>query len=432
MSSNINNKYLERKKILYFTSLILLLSYLIFASDIISLFIPNSVTKKAINLDKLKRSSVIYNIDSIEKYDDFLNTLYFAGWAFCETLEDNDEKEIWFIFKSDREIYIFKNEVVASTLDRTFKDKYNIRGNKHRFYSTVSFATMKNGLYKFYIYCKENNENYGLADTGILLKKGNREISQYKLKSQLTKITLPIIVDKQVKCIIDSVDIIEDCFEINGWAFIDGLDTINQSVYIRLSNEVGTDAIYDTQNITRPDVGEAYNNEIYKNSGFKAVIPIDELPDDKVVNIEILVENNGSVYSGSKAYMYSSGELTEIESYKPQNSTSNEVEISINNILVDSKLRYYIDYCAVNNFLNIEGWAYITDKDASITSVYLAITKPDGSTRVFTSTKLSRPDVAMAFNNELYSESGFKSVIPLDAISEGDNIITVIAEHDEI
>jgi hypothetical protein len=62
----------------------------------------------------------------------------------------------------------------------------------------------------------------------------------------------------------------------------------------------------------------------------------------------------------------------------------------------------------------------------------LAVTKPNGSYRVFNTKKVSRPDVAKHFNNELYAESGFNAIIPLDAIDSGDNIITVIAEHNEM
>jgi len=46
--------------------------------------------------------------------------------------------------------------------------------------------------------------------------------------------------------------------------------------------------------------------------------------------------------------------------------------------------------------------------------------------------KRSRPDVAKYFNNDLYTESGFKAVIPLEAISKGENTIIVIADNGQM
>jgi hypothetical protein len=37
--------------------------------------------------------------------------------------------------------------------------------------------------------------------------------------------------------------------------------------------------------------------------------------------------------------------------------------------------------------------------------------------------------VAKAYKNEIYTESGFTASIPIDAISEGENTITIIADN---
>ena len=80
--------------------------------------------------------------------------------------------------------------------------------------------------------------------------------------------------------------------------------------------------------------------------------------------------------------------------------------------MANSNLRYHFDTCDVKENLAINGLRHISDKNASDTSVYLAVTKPDGSV-VYLTLKVSRPDVAKHFNNELYSESGFNAAIPL-------------------
>lgn len=176
MSINTNKKKIKLRYVLYIIFLILFGSILFFSSDIVSLIISNSVRRVDLDLPGLKKDSVYYNFDTIEFYNDFSNNVYFAGWAFCETSQENDNKQIWFIFESDKATYIYKNEVASSNLYETLKSTYNIQGNKHRFYSTASTVIMKNGIYKVYIYCKENENNYGLVDTGVYFEKNSKGI----------------------------------------------------------------------------------------------------------------------------------------------------------------------------------------------------------------------------------------------------------------
>lgn len=216
-----------RKLVIYFVMLLLFFFLLIYSTRIVSLFIPNSVIKKNIDIELLKKDKVNYCFDSIEYYGDFLDSIYFAGWAFGETFNDNKEKEIWFVFESEESIYIFKNEVASSNIYKVFTGTYNIRGNNHRFYSTVSTTVMKNGFYKLYIYCKENDENYGLVDTGLMLKKDAKGISEYKWESTKTNISTHV-EHLKAKSNLDSAITAEGYLQINGWSFVDGFDTTNQ------------------------------------------------------------------------------------------------------------------------------------------------------------------------------------------------------------
>lgn len=422
------------KLIAYIIILLFFLSYLVLATNIVSIIMPNSVKKVNINIDALKKDPVLYTLDRIEYLDDFYGNIQLSGWAFCETLEDNSEKEIWFIFKSEKSTYMFENELQSSEITSVFNSIYDIRGKNHRFGNTLSTAVMKNGLYKIYIYCKENNENYGLVDTNIMIKKDSSGICEYVWHSSPQNITETEIGANTI-CTIDSVTTTDDGYtQIVGWAFTEGLDTNNQSVYVRLTYEDGNSVTYDTQSISRPDVVTAYKSQLYNNSGFTAIIPKDELQDGNI-QIDVLVKNGDSIYLAEKKYVYVYNDFEEsfiLREAKERETVNKEINIDLNNIKEDSNIKYYVDSCTLGEFLSIKGWAYISDKNASNTSVYLAITKPDGSTRVFSTAKVSRSDVAKHFNNELYYESGFKSVIPQDAIVEGDNIITIITEDGEM
>jgi len=58
--------------------------------------------------------------------------------------------------------------------------------------------------------------------------------------------------------------------------------------------------------------------------------------------------------------------------------------------------------------------------------------KSDGTTNIFETSKQSRPDVADVYKNRIYTESGFKAVLPLDIVEEGVNTIAIIAQNDEL
>ena len=427
----------KTKKISYIIIWVVFIVLLLFSNTIVASFRKNNMERTHIKIEEFKKDQVYYAVDEIDFKNDIFDSFIFKGWVYCETNKENNEKTASILLANDNQRYIKALNLSKRTdVTQAFKEKYKIRGSYHGIQGVFSTVGVKNGIYNVYIYCRENNENYGLVDTGMKLKKDGKGISEYKWESTKTNISTHV-EHLKAKSNLDSAITAEGYLQINGWSFVDGFDTASQSVYIRLSNEDGTTATYSTQSLSRPDVGTAYKNDLYNNSGFKAVIPEAEVPDGDI-KIEVLVENGGNIYLASKIYSYSSDTSNEedpsevAESETTGKNISAEVEINPNNIMANSNLRYHFDTCDVKENLAINGWAYISDKNASDTSVYLAVTKPNGSYRVFNTKKVSRPDVAKHFNNELYAESGFNAIIPLDAIDSGDNIITVIAEHNEM
>lgn len=255
-----------------------------------------------------QKNIVNYSIDVVNIYNDFKQNVAIQLWAYCETKKDNSNKEIYVILAPDKSNNIaYKITGLSVTREDVYASHANMKDIKsmnHGLQCEFSALSLKNGIYKLYLYCKENDENYGLVDTGLMLKKDGKGISKYTWQSTLSRISSPV-EDLQAKSSLDSANITaEGYLQIVGWSFVDGFDTTNQSVYIRLSNEDGTTATYNTQSVSRPDVGKAYKNDIYNESGFKAVIPIDMLPAGDI-KIEILVENDGNIYKAQKLYIYS-------------------------------------------------------------------------------------------------------------------------------
>ena len=237
---------------------------------------------------------------------------------------------------------MYKNELKRrDDVFDAFKEQYKIKGSYHGISSNVSTVGVKTGIYKLYIYCKENEDNYGLVDTGIMIRKDNRGIRQYAWYSSELYSFVETISNRNVESAIDSASVTEDSFRVIGWAFVPDLDTANQSVYVRLTFDDGTKVTYDTQNISRPDVGIAYENDLYNNSGFMAVIPGDKLKGGGI-KIEILVKNEGNVYLSSSSYRFSNNETGQ-ELYKEENI--NKQRCRYREHSEDDRIKHNIDSC---------------------------------------------------------------------------------------
>jgi hypothetical protein len=284
--------------------------YLFFANDIVG-----AITNASANINKIELNEVLtkdkvnYSVDTVYMYDDFLQSVSIQLWAFCETDEPNESKEISVIFASDNNAYkITGLNTKRQDVYNAFAETQKIKGNKHGLQCEFSAIPIKNGTYTVYIYCKENDENYGLEKTDIVLQKSGSGIKRYMneniCESKQSDISQAIVSDKNVKCSIDKIDFGDDGYlQIMGWAFIKELESSSQSVYIRLTYHDGSTAIYDTKSTTRPEVGKAYGSKLYDNSGFAALIPIDGTR-EKDCKIEILVKSSSSnVYLSEKSYL---------------------------------------------------------------------------------------------------------------------------------
>jgi hypothetical protein len=92
-------------------------------------------------------------------------------------------------------------------------------------------------------------------------------------ESQLYETTLPAATDN-IQYWIDQFQVTINTLEVNGWAFIDGYDSLNSTIYIVL-NSTNRSYVFDTRATIRPTVTQAFE-ELNLNldySGFAALIP---------------------------------------------------------------------------------------------------------------------------------------------------------------
>jgi hypothetical protein len=299
MNTNIN-----RAQLGYALLVVLFLAYLINANNIVAYFVGDSV--KVISFDKFpKKDKVEFSIDESYVSGGLEGNIYFKGWAFCETGEENDSKKIGLIFVSDNISYIYNLKAVGrADLKVAFSTSKEIKGIMHGFAGEFSTIIMKNGIYKLYIYDWENENNYGIVDTGKLYKKDAIGIEEFTWTSSEIDLDLRSSVQRGLASNIEIFNNLHgDLLNVEGWAFVNEMDCKNQKVYIEIIGKSGSKT-YDTISCTRYDVRTAYQNEMYEQSGFKAQIPIAG-SDNGEITINIYIENDGTIYRTDNSYKYS-------------------------------------------------------------------------------------------------------------------------------
>ena len=92
------------------------------------------------------------------------------------------------------------------------------------------------------------------------------------LKKESFKEPFPLKSDNTISINIESVEQRKRYFEISGWAFINGEDSMNSKISIILKSEKNC-FVAETSPVKRPDVTSFFHTLNYDDSGFFALIP---------------------------------------------------------------------------------------------------------------------------------------------------------------
>jgi hypothetical protein len=175
---------MNKKRLFSLTIAYILFIVVFIAADDIVLSIPwkniNSLRKIKTNEFQNLSSELKYNIDSFTENQDILSSVEFSGWALIPLERENDNKEIKLVFVSGDNRYEVETEIQERfDLKEILKENtfYNF---KHGFMTRYSPLQMKNGIYKLYLFCYENEGASGIVDTGMMYQKTYRNFSSYE------------------------------------------------------------------------------------------------------------------------------------------------------------------------------------------------------------------------------------------------------------
>lgn len=168
----------NKKRCIYIGMMIIFAIYLVFANQIVLCFNNDAVIKKAKFSDFEGNSEVVFSLSIGENVGGLLEKCYINGWAFCETEQDNANKEIKLLFKDKLSdvCYVVENHAqLRHDVYGVFKDEKNIYNGLAGLETQFPTLSFKEGEYELFLYVRENEINYGVVTTNMIYKKVGNE-----------------------------------------------------------------------------------------------------------------------------------------------------------------------------------------------------------------------------------------------------------------
>ena len=173
-----------------------------------------------------------------------------------------------------------------------------------------------------------------------------------------------------LECWIDTILIEGDNLTIVGWGFVPNLPTVSQSVYINMNNPSGESVAYSTIVTRNVGVADHFGNELYIHSGFKAVIPMNELL-DSITEITINILNGDKLYETDTKMDFSLDDY----GYKYESVKTDLSSFEIAPSTIQLWLNCWIDTLYIeDDTLIVGGWGYVPDLPTANQGIYVIVT----------------------------------------------------------
>ncbi len=281
-----------KKKVLYAFIAIAWSVLFFMLTPVILFFTGQNLKSSSIDLN-INHDKVYYAIDELYVFDNLLTQVDIQGWAFVETKQDNPDKTVKLIFASNHDAYEVNTFLSERTdLVSAMEDK-KVPANRNGISAMFSPLAMKNGDYSLYIYVYENEENYGIVNTGREFRKDYRSFTELKGGEKLLNADFAnAAINEAVISNIESCKLDGEKLLVSGWAFLKDTDSSLNHIFIEVKKPDGTVSVYSTNRIPREDVGEFYKDARYKMSGFRAELSSNAIGEgDNIITVIVGTKN---------------------------------------------------------------------------------------------------------------------------------------------
>ena len=134
-------------------------------------------------------------------------------------------------------------------------------------------------------------------------------------------------------------------------------------------------------------------------------------------NLKLVVTKDGCEYSrrlgGGDLEQWTSERVEPI--LVPTNSKNNLMTIDVAGLERDKII--------------IKGWSLVEGQDSTNSNIYISLRDENGNVFQYTTKLIKRPDVADAYHDTIYTNSGFATAIPVEDIANGTWTFNILVEN---
>lgn len=274
--------------------------WMFFSTSIITSIVNRDVKIQQLSeIPMNNQVSVYYWIDDSTVSDNLMNTVSIYGWLVGAPETYMTNKKVSIVLASDQYIYEIEGAVFPETnVLNMLKDRgLEIINDNVRFGASFSPLTLKNGVYQMYLLCKDGENSVGVAATNSFFKQEASGFRKYDKVSDNVK--RPKLLNENKAMGYGWVDEIKKdgkYININGWGFLDKMDSYYQQAFIAIKGGDDEESFYLASPYERFDLVGLNDNIKNQHSGISAKIYIGDSP-IKNEDITIYVTNGNKWFA---------------------------------------------------------------------------------------------------------------------------------------
>lgn len=220
---------------------------------------------------------------------------------------------------------------------------------------------------------------------------------------------------------------------VSGWAFCDTTEdyTGRHALLIlkspRCTYEIPlyTGGRFDVpidmrRRLNRPDMKIAPNTGIVRNCSLLEI-------EDGVYDIYLCCWENETNHGMSDLFYQLTKKGSDVQ-ITPWRTSALEEQVQATQ--EEESLGYLDGVTIKDDLVSVYGWEFIPDKDTVGQSVYVELTDSNGNTAQYPSKMKSRSDVAKAYENQIYAQSGYMTTFAKDSLQDGVSTVRVFVQND--
>lgn len=297
----------NKRRMVYVCTMALLVAWLAASTPVIAKVINKDRLRvvrfkeyEAALLQKEPYCSLSGTVDGIQYCGDILEKIRVNGWALLETEQDNSSRHVSLILNSDRNCYELlldmeeRPDVLVNLKKILKRGELHVPTNQVGFSGEFSTLSMGDGVYDIYVFCWENETDFGIKNTGYQLEKSGADCKISPWQGIKTEAVLQVTGEEKTIGNLEILSLESSYIRVSGWECIEHKDSRSQTVYVQFESFQGGTQLYKAKNVYSGDVMRAKSDDLYAQCRYFMSIPQENVADG-LYRITVFVENDGAV-----------------------------------------------------------------------------------------------------------------------------------------